>query len=492
MKNAYGNTICAPEYTLIAKTIDYIFFLDPYGNYKKITEGCSQSGYMDEEDRPYVVGIGKVGFKENDRVVIPPVYDYVRHEFSKETFYAEKDGQFMFLNMEGNEILTNIRWFEGEDRHSSPFQLSTDDFDNFTSMKFVGKPIAENPNVIKVGNVWVELERFNKEEVMNMLINSSDDLALTQNNLSHLCSDFSYEYSLYFANANGECPLKECMTQFKKMYAFSNSWYYVVKLWQAPSEHVSARELREFRYALQKTRQLGNLVIAVGYDDNLKPGEVRMMLITHYHERCFPPYFEYEWTDKCNRLSIKELMEATPELKQTINNEIREQYREEVFLDQMRDVLANLRYDDSLSWSEVEPIMDFFYKQGSPCTHVVKIYLKNAESYVTQGGLSTNLATVELYLKAVLWAVKHGAVVNGVDKKRSSLDIIRYLARVPALSPIIETIREVESNLLERGAMTKAELVKEENTNTDYYKELDRMRLPGTSEKVMPVLCTPS
>ena len=183
-------------------------------------------------------------------------------------------------------------------------------------------------------------------------------------------------------------------------------------------------------------------------------------------------------------------MEAVPKLKQTVNEVALEKYQEEVFFDQMREILADLRYDDSLSWAEVEPILDYFYQQGSPCTHVVKKYLKNAESYVAQGGQSANLAAVEFYLHAVLWALRHEAVVNGADQKRSSLDIIRHLATVPALSPIIETIREVESNLLERGAMTKAELDKEERTNTDYFKELDRMRLPGTSEKVMPVLCT--
>ena len=47
----------------------------------------------------------------------------------------------------------------------------------------------------------------------------------------------------------------------------------------------------------------------------------------------------------------------------------------------------------------------------------------------------------------------------------------------PALVPLINTLREVEGELLQRGAKTKAELDEEENTNTDYYKELDRMRL---------------
>ena len=88
-----------------------------------------------------------------------------------------------------------------------------------------------------------------------------------------------------------------------------------------------------------------------------------------------------------------------------------------------------------------------------------------------------NIDAVDFYLHVVLWALKHGAVVNGASNRQSSLDVVRKLMGKPALAPIINTLREVESNLLQGGAKTKAELDEEENSNTDYYKELDRMRL---------------
>ena len=473
MKDAEGKVICAPEYTLIAQCIDYVFFLEPKGSYRKVAEGCEESGYMQEEDRPYVEGIGKVGFKVNDRIVIPPVYDYVRHAFGKETFYAEKDGRFMYLDMNGNEVLTNIRWFEGEDRHISPLYLRTNEFDYLTAMDYVGKPVPGNPNVIQMDGEWVELKRYDKKEIMGLLIDPKDDLAVTEKNLALLNSDFSYEFSLYFANTQEKSPLKGCLSQFKKMNAFDNSWHHVVKLWQAPGEHVSAHDLREFRRMLNKTRQLGSLVIAVGHDEKLNSGEVRMMLLTHYNERCWPAEFEFEWARKCRNLSIKELKEAVPELKQTIDDMVYEKYKEEVFLDQMRDVIAELEYDPSLSWEEVEPILDFFRQQGSPFKYVVRPFLQVAE----MKAVAMNIDAVDFYLHAVLWALKHGAVVNGSSNRQSSLDVVRKLADKPALAPIIDTIREVENNLLQRGAKTKAELVEEENSNTDYYKELERMRL---------------
>lgn len=473
MKDAEGNVLCAPEFTLIAKCIDYVFFLTPQGSYKMVAEGCEESGYMQEENRPFVAGMGKVGFMVNGRMVIPAVYDYVRHAFGKDIFYAEKDGKFLFLDMNGKEVLTRIRWFENEDRHSSPFCLRTDSFDCFTAMHYIGRQEPENPNVIQYNGEWVELERYSKEEISGMLINPDDDLALTEKELALFYSDFSYEYSIYFAKATGEDSLKKCMSQFQKMDAFDNSWHFVVKLWQAPGEHVSAHALREFRRMLKKKRQLGDLVIAVGHDENLNPGEVRMLLVTHYHERCRLAAFEYEWERKCRTQTITELMAQVPELKRQIDEVAMEKYKEEVFLDQMRDVIAELEYDPSLSWEEVENALDFFHQQGSPCRYVVRPFLHVAEARA----MAMDIDAVDFYLRAVLWALNHGAVANGSSSRQSSLDVVRKLMGKPALAPIINTIREVEDGLLQRGAKTKAELDEEENTNTDYYKELDRMRL---------------
>ena len=128
---------------------------------------------------------------------------------------------------------------EGEDCHTSPLNLRTNEFDNLTAMHYVGSPEPDNPNVIQYNGEWVELKRYSKEEVSGMLINPDDDLALTEKELALLYSDFSYEYSIYFAKAKGEDALKGCMSQFQKMDAFDNSWYFVVKLWRAPYERQS-------------------------------------------------------------------------------------------------------------------------------------------------------------------------------------------------------------------------------------------------------------
>ncbi len=70
--------------------------------------------------------------------------------------------------------------------------LCTDNFDYFTAIDYVGKPQPDNPNVIQMNGDWVELERYDKEEVLNMLMDQNDDLAHTENNLALLQNDFYY------------------------------------------------------------------------------------------------------------------------------------------------------------------------------------------------------------------------------------------------------------------------------------------------------------
>ena len=334
-------------------------------------------------------------------------------------------------------------------------------------MEYIGRPQPENPNVIQLNGEWTELKRYDKDEISCMLIDPSDDLALTKKNLSLFYSKFSYEYSLYFACAKGKDPLKKCFRHFQQMKAFNNSWYYVVKLWKAPGEHVSATDLKDFIKSLDHTDQLGEVVMAVGHDEKLKPSEVRMLLITYYNERRSEP-FEDEWSEKCSEVSIKDLMKAVPDLKKTIDNEVKDEYQEDVYYDQINHIIINLRYDTSLSWTEVETALDYFYQQGSSTTHAVNRFLYQAWNY----SKTDDIKAIEFYLQAILWALNHGSAVNDSN----NIDLILYLATKESLIPLANMINEIEKELLKRGAMSGAEL----DSNTDYFKELDQMRTAGT------------
>ena len=290
MNTPEGNEVYAARFKYIGKCSDYVLFIDNDWHYLKIARGCKTSGFMQESSRPYI-SEGKVGFKKDDQVIIPAIYDFITPWFGSDVFRAVKDGREMYVDSNGKEVLTRVKRFGDKDTQS-PFWLRSNSLGINTITKYVGHLDENNPNVITIGGSWVELDRTSKEEIMAMLVDESDDLPLTKENLSLMTNNFSYEYSLYQTHSSGEHPLRECYQQLKKMNAFDNSWHFVVKLWQAPGEYVKAEELRFFRSELAKHEQLGDLVMAVGHDATLASGEVKMLFITHYHERCWPASFE--------------------------------------------------------------------------------------------------------------------------------------------------------------------------------------------------------
>lgn len=480
IKDEDGTVTYPAKYSFIGKCIDHVLFLEPSGNYVKMSAGCTESGFMPEEERPFVLN-GKAGIKKDGKVIIPAEYDYIKSKFGETVFYAVKNGREMYINDEGKEVLTRVRRFEGEDAQSSPFWLCSNEFDYITAMNYVGTPIDDNPNVVKIYNNWIELERYSKEEIMKMLIDPSDDLSLSEKNLELLCNDFSYEYSFYFANAKGKKPLSSCMEQFKNMHAFSNSWYFVIKLWQAPGEQVTAKELRNFVHELHKNRVIGSPIFAVGHDEHLKPGEVKMLMVTHYHERCWPAQFEYDWAEKLRTLSIASLMREAPALRKEVDEYVLDEYKEEVFQDQLLDCIKGMKYYYDVSWEDVRKALDYFLSIGSPIKRALINYAYNAQR-------ASGKAETEFYLHAAIWAVENGDDVNACRNGASVLDIVANIMEKCLNDTTITLSSTLYELLIARGAKSFKEIDQEYRNNTDYFKQLEYMKIDGTSVKSMPGL----
>ena len=468
--NAPDGTVLYPaKYVFIFRCKSCAIFLEPNGNSFRITGGCAESGYMPKEDRPYVKD-GKAGFKVGRKVIIPAEYDFLEKEFGDTIFYAAKDGREMYLDTEGREVLTRVRRFEGENLSYPPFRLRTNYFDIITAMKYVGAPNPDDPNVGNLDGEWGELDRYSKDEIMQMLIDPTDDLPLTEQNLSELCSRFSYEYSFYVANAKGKAPLAQCMEQLRNMDAFDRSWYYVVKIWQAPGQQLTASDLRQFDRALRNSEIIGTPLYAIGHHKDLKEGEVRMLFITHYNERCFPPKFEFEWFDKCATMPITELMQCVPELRQNIQDDVLTEYQAEYF-NALIDCLTETNfYPDRQSWDETKQALDYFYAQGSPVKRAVWYFIHKA----LENSQRHDMDAVHLSLQATLWAIEKGGNVHECNNKTSVRDIADQLdVRNELVTPVYLRLL---SELQERQAKPYAAMVAERDANDDYFTELNFLR----------------
>lgn len=490
LKDVDGSIIYDANYIFIGACKDYVFAINPDGSYIKENSSCRQSGRLDEKKRPYVVN-GKAGIKIDDKIIIPAEYDFIERVFGDTVFYAVKDGREMYLNHEGKEVLTRVRHFDGEDDKHSPFWLCANDLDVVTFMNYVGEKDDSNPNVVIIDGQWIELERYCKDEILTMLIDPTDDLAITEETLKLFCDKFSYEYSFYTSKAKGKNALKDCVEQFKKMNVFCNSWYYVVKIWQAPDEQLKAQDLRRFAKSILKNARehglIGTPIFAVGHSRELKPGEVRVLLVTHYHERCWPAQFEYVWSDHCRSLPITKLLEEVPALRGSVKEGILPENQEEVFNDQLLNCVVGLKYYDGLLWEDAEKALNGFVQLGSPIKHSLRQYLSNVFEYCKKKNAQE---AILFFLKAVHWALEKGDIVNDCKKSKSSLDILHNIKAKELNEESLSLISTLEAKMLSKGAKTFKELELERNSNTDYFKELDYLRIDGTSEKSMPGLAS--
>lgn len=73
-----------------------------------------------------------------------------------------------------------------------------------------------------------------------------------------------------------------------------------------------------------------------------------MLMITHYHERCWPAQFEFDWSEKLRTISITKLMEDVPSLRKEVEEYALEKYQE-VFKDQLLDCIKGLKYFHNLN-----------------------------------------------------------------------------------------------------------------------------------------------
>lgn len=466
MNKPDGRMVYAPRFKYIGKCSEYVLFIDNDWSYVEIHRGHKTSGLLWEDERPYICQ-DKVGVKREGEVLVPPVFDFITPWLGEDVFLAVQDGREMFVDIRGKEVLTRVRRF-GEKDKVVPFWLTSDSLDVNTIVKYVGHPIESNPNVVNIFKEWVELDRVCKSEIMSMLMNPDDDLALTEKDLEFFNNRFSYEYSIYQVESNSEHPLQDCHKQLEKMEVFDNTWYYVAKIWQAPGEYLSAAELRAFKRALAKHKQLGELGIAVGHDESLSPGEVRVLFITHYHERCFPPMFEFKWDDIVRRYSICKLREFTPWLTIQVNEVILEEYRDEVYKDLIEDIIRKLKYTSDYSWEQVEEALDYFKSEGAVVKDVVPIFLKQA----LEAAKKSSISTCTFFLNASIWAINNGAKVN-CKKGKTPRDYINELAN-HITSQVADKLR---AEIIQRGGKTRNELTAYEENNTDYWRELDLLRM---------------
>ena len=425
---------------------------------------------------------GKRGWRENGKVVIPANYDEIWHPGNSNFYQVKNDGSYFYIDEYQNPMLTFVREIEGDTHQNVPFPFFSHANDVLTLQEFVGHPVLEDKNVVNMRGVWQRLDRISGEEVCKLLINPDDEKALTEKDLELFNNDFSYEYAVYQVTSREPLGVIDCLKKLQSMGLHCNSWHYIVKVWKPVGENPTAEELRFLRYQIEEHDQLGKLHFCLAHDNTLAKGETKMFVVTHYNERCWPAMWEFDWWKKRNELSLPQIKRKLTKLRKTINEEVLEPYREEVWQDQLWGGIYSIEYNKNRTWKETIKVLEYFKSKGSPI--IAGIRKESEEISVTLSYKNQfSRARCAFHFRKLLWLLENGADINAHYRNYTGLDFIMgnysyYWADKFSEKDktYIEQMKEKFTNLLlEHGAKTMQQVREEESLNEDYKVELQRM-----------------
>ena len=470
-KTKKGEILIPAEYDQIEKGANVLYVRkgNDYGLYFR--NGCAEGASHFYEDGSFFVENKKFGWRKRDQIIIPAIYDYI-HSWGDYLFVVTLDGKHFYVNEKNERVLTNIRHFDGEDEEEIPFNFSVSENRVLTISEYVGHQVKNDPNVVRMYS-WVRLDRISHEEIMQMLINPDDEAPIDEKELENYNSQFSYEFNAYKAKSKAKRTIQDCLDKMGKMCAYSNSWFYIIKVWKAEGEEPTAEELRYLRYFIEGKNCIGNIVFALGHDSSLKAGETKMLMLTHYNEECFPPSFQFDWYKYVNEYTLSEIKDQMKVQRKTVEENIDSDFIEEVWQNHFTGIISDMRYCANRSWDDTAKVLDFFKQYDDSYQYCVKSTVDDLFNYWESNSIETD----EFLLNKLRWLLENGSDVNVHSHNKTALDIIREnTSSKEHMKYNAESIERCIELLHQYGAKANKEIQKEESTNTDYRVELEILK----------------
>jgi len=468
-KSPDGEILIPAKYDQIEKCAEALYLRE--GDNYEIYYSHSASSYSHDYKRgSFFVQDGKFGWRTNDRIIISPKYDYI-NSWGTHLFAVMKDGRCFYLNDNEEEVLTKVRHFENEDNDGFPFVLRQDKKSILTICEYVGHEKKNDPNVVKLG-CWVRLDRFSNEEIMKMLTNPEDESPLTDKDLKNYNSKFSYEYSAYIAYSRAKKGIEDCLKKMGKMWAYGQTWFYIIKVWKASGDEPTAEELRYLRYFIESKDNLGNIIFSLGHDASLRSGETKMLMLTHYNEECFPPAFEFEWDDYLREKSLAEIKKQFEKLREQVETNIYREYREEVWENQFTGQITNMRYYKGRSWEETSKVLSWLKQYDQDYVNAIYDTVDKFFSLFE----TNEKAEDEFLLNKLRWLLDNGANPNVHRKNETAIDLIsKNISKDEEYKYDEDSITNCLELLRQYGAVSMQEVMLDEEKNNDYRIELLKM-----------------
>ena len=240
----------------------------------------------------------------------------------------------------------------------------------------------------------------------------------------------------------------------KKFYVSDNTWYYVIRFTTAVGEQIPTAQITRFsQYLDNLDRHTLGRAFAFGSDEKLQPGEVSVLLITHYNECCFPPHIQYEFVDVCKKRTPDELVLKDSELKEFTLTEIYEDHQEDFLQDCYDTAFGNISYNPSRSWEDTEKILEYLSSKSDAFKGDV---MPTCKLIISRSRKQSSEHEQEYLLGYLKWLVSKGDNVNFIDGGRTSLDLIDRALQNEKTTDA-ELLREAREILLSTGAKNYAD-----------------------------------
>lgn len=474
-----GGILIPAEYDQIEKCAESLYLRDGDNYEIYYIEYGVESYRHDYNEGSFFVENGKFGWRKGDKNVISAKYDYISSW--GDIFCVKLDGRCFYLNDKEEEVLIQIRHFDGETDEDFPFASRSNDKSILTTYEYVGHAVKEDPNVVKIGT-WVKINRMSHEEIMSLLVNPEDELPMSETELENYNSSFSYEYSAYFASSTSKKGIEDCLNKIGWIGAYYSTWYYIVKVWKAVDEEPTADELRQLRYFIENKDNIGEILFAFGHDSELKAGETKMLLITHYNEECFPSSIGLEWDEYLRERTLSEIEERLVVLRKTVEEEVSPEDQREVWQNQFIRQIVNMRYYEGRNWAETVKVLNFLKPYSDDYTDGIYYTVEKLFSYFEPNEKEED----EFLINKLQWLIDNGADVNYHRCNGTALDLIlNYTSGNDDIIFNQESVAYCQNLLIRHGAMSMKELMAEEAKNNDYSVELQRMK--RYSRRTVPI-----
>lgn len=467
---------------------DAIFFRRNYSFSLLRPSGTSVITNWLDEDKHFFVENGRFGWIHDGHVIIPAQYLNIDKWPGYDVYCAETDsGCTVYFDSDGNQILP----YHDDDCRSasrdslfnndSPFGLQCGNNDSITCVSLLPERIEGDAHCVRSGGHWVHVDTISGDYVRAEMLSNTQQFTCKKQVLKLFDNMFSYEFSAYRASAGEDNAVVDCLSQLETLGAHDTSWHYLLKVWSSPESPLQPEDIRTIRQHFEDLeRGVLSLGVSAGFDEKLNAKEVRMLLVTHFHDS--GPVFTsgFDWIEFVRNCTVEELRdELIKRLGTTVGPKVKRALKYSI----INICQAHWRGNTPRGWTETKKLLNYLKEWDETWKDQLGTAMCGFSLTSTFSAQYDTIKDFEFHYRKAKWMVNNGALLNMIKDGSTHLDrvmaLLNYMKDEKENVPkrVIEMQEHYKDFLIQHGAKTKSQLRGEARKGTLNLKdEISRLR----------------